>query len=155
MTEPSKLKILLCRLSHIDVCIELQYVIKAFLIPLFKIIPNSPPYLAGLINWGGHSIPLVDWAFCMGSTREEPYSPDTPVLLCTDGKQFAGVIVDKILGLIEVEKTQLQLNDAFREEKAPFAAAVTIDANISLLIDIHQLLKIQLTESKIPALNNR
>lgn len=139
MTESTKSSILLCQLQSIPICIARQYITKAILLPAFTIVPNAPPYLAGLINLAGQSVPLIDLAFKLGMIRKEPYKRDTPILICKHEQSEVGIIVDEIMGFAEVDNAQIHSEDLASQEQAFIAAAITIEANIFLLIDIPKI----------------
>jgi len=143
-----KLKVLHFILRDIQLCVDLQYVEKVFLLPMLEAVPGSPIYFAGLMNYQGESVPMIDLALRIGLTRDLPYSLDTPFLLCSTTAARVGLIVDKIIGLTEIDKGLLQMHDKFVSNHSPFSGAIAQAAGISLLIDVSQILKFSLTDEQ-------
>lgn len=144
-----KLKILSFLLKDVHFCIDLQFIEKVLLLPLLEVVPGSPHYLAGLMNLRGVSIPIIDLALRLGFFRDQCYALDTPILLCFDGIHRAGLIVDKIIGLVDVPEGRLQMHDEFEKNHSPFQGVISLEAGIiSLLLNINRVLEFSLLSEK-------
>jgi purine-binding chemotaxis protein CheW len=121
--------------QNVRICLDINYIRKVLLLAMLEPMPSGPDYLAGLLNIAGESIPVCDLAMCMGLQRKDAYSIDTPMLICTTGTAKTGLLVDKILGITELHKRELQMQTDFDPASSPFQAIATIDAELSLLIN--------------------
>lgn len=146
----SSIKVLHFLLQDIRCCLDLQYVEKIFPLPLLEAIPGSPIYLAGLMNLHGKCIPVVDLRICAGLTRDETYPLSIPILLCSDGTHRLGLIVDRMIGLGEIDKNKIEIHEEFIRSHSPFYGAVTINNGVSLLMDVASLFALKLTEEMGP-----
>ena len=147
IVEPT-LQLLDFRLDDVQVCIELQYVIKILPLVYLDSVPGSPAYLAGLMNIAGRSIPVIDLAIRLGLQRVAPYSLDSSILLCKKGQHLAGMIVDKVLDLLCVKSSALQMNTEFNDADSLFLAAVSAKNDFSLLVNMNKILPIEFAENK-------
>jgi len=133
----ASLQVMQFQIHDVNVCIDLQYIKKVLPLPLLETVPASQSYLVGLMNFSGKSIPVIDLAWRLELIREVPYSIDTPILLCTDGKQEVGLIVDKILGLASVDASCIQVQNEFTTSESPFLATILLESKLTLLLDIN------------------
>lgn len=139
------LQVLHFSVQHIQMCMDIKFLEKVLPLTLIESLPHSPPYLIGLINVAGKSIPVMDLAIRLGLPHTETYSLETPILLCSHKSHQVGIIVDKVLGLADVKTADLQINDEFNQAASPFLAAVTTGDELSLLMNVERVLSISLT----------
>ena len=97
-----KLQALQFSVQQNNCCLELKHVEKVVLLPALQMIPGSPNFVAGLMNVHGISVIVIDLALRLGLNRTHHYSLDMPVLLCREGENLFGMIVDHITGLKEI-----------------------------------------------------
>lgn len=140
--------------QNVHVCIELNYVSKVILLPALEIIPNAPSYMVGLLNLSGISIAIIDLAIAFGLTRTQPYSLDTPILICTDNNNQIGLLVDQIIGLTQITESSLQMQDKLRNKNSPFQAVATVNSTLSLLINMPYIFQMNSIASNIPIVKN-
>lgn len=146
LANKSKLQVLHFVLQKVRFCVDIQYLEKVLSLVLIEAIPNSPPYLVGLMNLAGQSIPIIDLAVRLGFNRREKYSLDTPILLCSEGNHRAGFIIDQIVELADVSPTSIQMNEEFEQPDSPFLAAIALETEVSLLVNMQHVLSYTLTE---------
>lgn len=133
-------------LQDIQVCMDLRFIQKVLPLPLLKKIPASPIYFVGLMNVKGKCIPILDLAICANLFRDQPYSLNVPILLCAKEEQQIGLIVDKIIGLGEIDEETIEIHKELTSYSSPFLGAVTLETNISLLINITWVFTLKLTQ---------
>lgn len=144
-SEQAKLSILHFRFNDILACIDVSHVIKVFPLVTLEEIPGSPSYIVGLMNLAGESIPVIDLAIRLGLSRKEAYSLETPILLCRDTNQSAGIIVDQINNLETIFEKDIQMTEQFDLPTSPFIGAILFKEEFSLLINVKRILNISLT----------
>lgn len=138
----NKVTLLHCIVNKTKICIELQFIKKSLPLVQLQFMPNSPSYTVGLMNLAGVNIPVIDLGSRLNLPRTQRYTLDTPILLCSDGIHHTGFIVDKILGLNEINKDELQRQGY--KSTSLFIAAAPLGNEISLLLNIEHLLVIDL-----------
>lgn len=148
-TNVIKMYLLQFFVQEIRICMDLQYVKKVFLLPLLQQIPQSPDYVAGLINIEGQSVPVVDLILQLGLSRTEPYLADTPIILCSDECHQVGMIVDKIQDLGALSEG-LQMTEEFAKPTSPFHGVVSVNGDLSLLLNIERVLDVVLSSNDSP-----
>lgn len=129
-------------LQNIHVCIDVVYAKRVLPLVLLESVPSSSPYLVGLMNLEGVTIPVIDLSMCLGMPRSEPYKLDITIILCSDGNQDIGIIVDKVIGLIDVFESDLQMRSDFKNSDSPIQAIVPVQTELSLILNMRRLLAI-------------
>lgn len=127
------------------ICADLKYIYKAISLTYLESITGAPVYVAGLLNFAGESIPVIDLAMYLGWHNKTPYSLNTPILLCTDDKHWVGIVVEEVLGIATLDPEALQMHDEFKKPGSLYLAVAQINSDLSLLVDMEQILSISLT----------
>jgi purine-binding chemotaxis protein CheW len=143
-----KLNILHFKLQDIQFCVDLNVVDKVLLLAFIEKIPNSPNYLVGLMNFSGNSVPVIDLSLRLGLNRDTIYTLDTPIILCTKGSHRVGIVVDEILGIQQIEKDLVQMNEDFRDENTHILGVVKRNDDLILILNSETILDIHLTMKK-------
>lgn len=125
--------VLNCQVNRTRLCIDLKYIKKTLPLSKLEVMPNSAPYLVGLLNLAHKSVPVIDMGARLNLSRNSPYSLTTPVLLCSDGVHELGIIVDSILGLEEAAVRGIEYNE---KQTSIILATTTLDSELSLLINM-------------------
>lgn len=144
----NKFQVLHFLLGDVRFCMEIKYIEKISPLVLLEVVPNSPPFLAGLMNHAGKSIPVIDLAIRLGFKRNKSYSLDTPILLCSENSRETGLIIDQIIGLDHIEADAIQMRDDFNNEDSLFLAAITLETEVALLINTSRVLNFSLAGEK-------
>lgn len=132
---PHKCLILNCCVNNTHVCMDLRFIKKTVPLAQLKIMPNAPYYLVGLLNLAQKSVPIIDLGAWLNLPRENTYSLNTPIVLCSDGFNEVGLLVDSILGLEEIEAEKYS-----NKPTSIILATPTIGSELSLLINMELLL---------------
>jgi len=138
----TKLQVLQFLSQNLRICVDIKYVDKVLPLVFLEAVPGGPLYLAGLMNLAGKSVPVIDLAMCFGLERKSPYSLDAPILLCSDNLHQAGIIVEKILGLSDIEENSIQMRSEFNKPESPFIASITSKNKLSLLVNMPFILSV-------------
>lgn len=142
----SKIQVMHFLVKDVQMCAHLQNIKKVLSLMALESIPGAPPYVAGLMNFEGRSIPVIDLAIRTGLTRDTKYSINTPILLCQKDNKEAAFIVDNILELVDTDETKLEMHNEFNKPDSPYLASIIYQLEPSLLINMNYLLDIKLTE---------
>jgi purine-binding chemotaxis protein CheW len=122
-------------------CMDIKYVIKVLPLMRLEPVPLGPIYTAGMMNLAGKSIPVLDLAMMLNLPRTESYTMNMPVLLCANGAEEIGVIVDAVSGLALASETEIQVNDEFKHASSPFSGTINFDSRLSFLLNMQNLFK--------------
>lgn len=144
--EGNCIKVLHFLLQDVHCCLDLRYVEKILPLPMLEAIPGSPLYFAGLMNFKNSCVPVFDLALCIGLIREQIYSLSIPILLCSDGVQQVGLIVDKVIGLGDIDEEHIEIHEELTEGHSPFLGAITLATRVSLLMNIPWVFAQKLTQ---------
>ncbi|TAN47186.1 MAG: chemotaxis protein CheW [Methylococcaceae bacterium] len=141
-TLPSR-QLLHFKVLDIDLCLDLQRVLKILPLVAWQVVPEGPPYLRGLVNIRGNCLPMIDLAARLGLGRI-PLSLDTPMLWCQSGEAQAVLLISSVSGGIAVAADALQMQPLFGEGSAPYLAAVVQPEGTALLLDMQRVLDIEM-----------
>ncbi len=128
------------RVQSIDCCIDLTYVDRVVSLVALQAVPGAPIYFAGLLNLSGRNIPVIDLGLRLGMERPEPYTADTPIIVCTAGADMLGVIVNDVNGMEWVHSSDLQLGSMMGEGNPLLNASINTDRGMALLLDIDSVI---------------
>jgi len=143
-----KLQILHFQSQDVHFCMDLGFIKKVLPLVSFEAIPGAANYVAGLINIAGRSITVIDFGLCIGLSRQRPYTLDTPILICGNEKQEFGMIIDKVIDLVTIEKKSLQMKEQFDKTDSPFIATVVLENRLALLVNMNEILSIDLVTAQ-------
>jgi purine-binding chemotaxis protein CheW len=142
MSAKHKVQVIHFFLKNMRICADLTYINKVLLLPSLEKVPCSPNYIAGLMNMAGVSVPVIDLLLRLGLERNHLYTLETPVLVCQINSQMVGLIVDKIIGLAEIEESTIQMQSEFSDPESSFIASISLDSELSLLLNMPKILSI-------------
>ena len=87
--------------------IELSNVSEVLTIPKISKIPSSPKHIVGVFNLRGAIITLLEISEIIGVNRQ---NPDEGMVLVVDFEnQQLGILVEKVLDVINVEESEISL----------------------------------------------
>lgn len=134
------------RVSGMQLCVSLDYVSKVF--PLISLQPvlGAPPFLRGLMNLHGDSIPVIDLAVCLGHKVAQSYTLDTPILLCNSGERRAGLIISEVQDVGRIDNRERQITGLLSEGNLPFLAVFNSQYGLSMLLDIERILSMDMLD---------
>lgn len=137
------------RAEEISCCIPIQQVNKIFSLMALTTIPKTPHYLAGVFNYHGSIVPVIDLSLRLGQTPTATYSCNTIVLLCNtlENGAFLGLIVSSIGSVSEINHNQLHLTPQFPGKSSPFSGVYQQQQQqICFLLNTEALLNSSLTQ---------
>jgi purine-binding chemotaxis protein CheW len=140
----SRLQILHFQVQDMQLCVELKNVNKILPLALLQIVSNGPPYLAGLMNLSGKNIPVIDLAVKLGMVPQRTCPVNAPILVCENNFYQTGILVDKVIGVVDVDVEAQQMQKEFSEGDSLFLAAITVQAELVLLLNMKKVLAVEL-----------
>ena len=134
------------RVSNMQLCVPLDYVSKVLPLMTLQPVPGAQPYLRGLLNLHGVSIPVIDLAARLGHKIEQSYTLDTPILLCSSGGRRAGLIISEVQDVRSIDNRERQITDLLSEGHLPFKAVFNSHYGLSLMLDINKVLDMSMLD---------
>jgi len=111
-------------------------------------IPHAPDFLPGLINVGGHAVPLIDQRARFGA-RPAQAGPAPFVMVVTVQGRQAGLCVDGLTGMLTATRAQLTAAPTLSSGTAPVIdriACIEREGRMIILVDPAALLTQAATE---------
>lgn len=141
----SVLQVIRVRMQDTQYAIELKYV--ECVLPLMELqpVPGGAYYLAGLMDYHGKSVAVVDLGMWLGLNYNEAYHLDTPVIVCGGGGAQLALIVSEVLLVEMTQPSAIHLQALFNEGSTPFKASLKLSSGIVLLLDMPRILNINFT----------
>lgn len=133
---------------EVNCCIALQQVQKIFSLMALNAVPNTPDYLAGVFNYHGSIVPVLDLSLRLGQQPDSGYNTNTCVVLCStlESEALLGLIVSAVGNVIEISRNQLQLAPQFSGKSPPFFAIYQQQQACYFILNTDTLLGSSLSE---------
>ncbi len=118
-------------------------------LPLMELqpVPGGANYLAGLMNYHGKSLAVVDLGMWLGLKSPAMYHLNTPLVVCGDRCAQIALVVDEVMQIERVQPSAIHMQGLFKEGGAPFEASLSLNAGIALLLDMPRILNINFTRT--------
>jgi purine-binding chemotaxis protein CheW len=103
-------------------------------------IPNTPPYIKGVMNLRGTIIPVVDLRSKFGMNEAE-YNQFTVIIVVTVGTKVMGLIVDAVSDVLNIPRDDIQETPDFGTEvDAQFISGMAkAGEKLVVLVDIDKV----------------
>ncbi len=103
-------------------------------------MPNTAPFVRGVMNLRGAVIPIVDMRARFGRDMTEPTPTHVVVVIAIESK-WVGLLVDAVSDIVSVREEQIQPAPDTAGEAALFRGVAALDDQMLALIDIERLLQ--------------
>lgn len=103
-------------------------------------IPNSPPYIRGVLNLRGLIVPVLDLRLRFG-LPEIPYTSITAIVVVNIGNRLTGLVVDSVSDVIDVSEDQQREAPNYEGHKnREFIRGLAhIDGKLLILLEVNCL----------------
>lgn len=128
-------QVLIIRMNGMLACIELANVERTFSLLAMQVMPGSASYVAGIMNYAGYSLPVIDLAIRLG-LQSAAYTLDTPIMVCVHQQHRVAVLVQDIIGIELLQDQDRQLSREIAHHGAAFRASVHTGQGLALLLDV-------------------
>jgi purine-binding chemotaxis protein CheW len=104
-------------------------------------IPNSPPFLKGVINLRGTIVPIIDLRIKLNFEKVE-YTRFTVVIILNVAKRVFGIVVDSVSEVMTLTPDQIRPAPEFAGalETEYLVGLATVDTRTLILMDIEKLM---------------
>lgn len=139
------LRVIRVRMQDTQYAIELKYV--ECVLPLMELqpVPGGAYYLAGLMDYHGESVAVVDLGMWLGLDNSETYHLSTPVIICGGEGVHIAFIASEVLQVETIQASAIHLQELFNEGSTPFKASLKLSSGIVLLLNMPRILNINFT----------
>ncbi len=114
------------------------------IIPLPEITPMAklPSFFCGVINLRGSALPIIDLRKRLELEREE-YRLSDDIIVIHINDQTMGLIVDKVLTVVDIESSQILPPPKMNEEIdiRHLAGVVQVESSLLMLINLNAILQ--------------
>lgn len=138
--------VLFFSIPGLPLCLPLQEVVKVLPIMALQEIPDGPDYLAGLLNYRGNSLMVIDLSLRLGK-GPPTYTSDTPVILCAAERQGA-LIVSDVRGVGQVAEENRQMRELFSGSGQPFRNVFGKGEHLNFMLDTDVLFDVTVDSAK-------
>lgn len=105
-------------------------------------IPNSPHYVRGVLNLRGLIVPIIDLRLFF-NLKEIEYTPITAIIVMNLGGSLAGVVVDSVSDVINVNAEQKRAAPEYEGQKNRefIMGLAQTDGKLLILLDMDRMIK--------------
>lgn len=127
--------------------IPVDYVQEVVELDTVTKVPQTPPYMLGIINLRGKILPLLDTRLKLGLPGGERTRKNRILILdIQDGDKATqvGAIVDLAHEVVEIEDRQIQQSEDFESYKngTPITGIINNNGDITMIMDIAKVFSI-------------
>lgn len=124
--------------------LEVKDIIEIVPFANLKLVPKAPPYLAGLLNYRGNTVPIIDVCYLMSDKISELKLSSRIALInysTNDGKSlYIGLLSEHMTETVIFDENDFS-NSGVNLKDHPYLGKVLIDDNgIVQKVDIHKLI---------------
>ncbi|MCK5706327.1 MAG: chemotaxis protein CheW [Candidatus Aureabacteria bacterium] len=138
-----ELKIVIFKLSNVSYAIGINSVREVIKPVEFVTLPNSPGYIAGVINLRGHIICCIDLRKKFNFSAED--NEKTRIMIVRIKGTAVGMIVDEVKEVVSIVKSDIDITPSIIDQHLPGHSLVGIakyDNRLIILVNINNLLSI-------------
>jgi purine-binding chemotaxis protein CheW len=121
---------------------DIRQVIQIIRIPSITPLPESAPYMKGVIAVRGEMVPVIDLRIRLGREAEVDYNKNCIVIISVQG-QSVGILVDSISNVETITKEEICQPPHSDEHRANYLIGMVKRDGVILLIDGDYLLTAQ------------
>lgn len=126
----------------------IEYVKEILKLSKITRLPNAPEIVKGLMNVRGVLLPIIDGRKIFNVDSDDEMTSEQIkqmrilwISTGREGEEDIGVLVDRILGILFVDESELKAVPEGMEGSEKFQASLLWDDKFVLMIDIDNLLK--------------
>jgi len=133
--------------------IDLEGTRKVIPLVALRPLPKPETCIAGLMNLGGASVPVIDLALRLDFPNNNAYTLAASIVICLREGQMFGIIADRIDGVCSVNDEAIELADVLRSDSMPYTGVYRSEQNCQILIlDLDKVLDLACIVDSFPDL---
>jgi purine-binding chemotaxis protein CheW len=104
-------------------------------------LPNSPPYIRGVLNLRGTIVPIIDLRLRFG-LKEAVYDTFTVIIVVNVGERLAGMVVDAVSDVVTLAAEQRRPAPEFEGQASRrfVQGLAQVEEKLLVLLDIDKLI---------------
>ncbi len=119
--------------------LPLVHVVRALRMVALTPVPEAPEWIPGVINMAGKTVTAIDLRHLLRKKKRDPELQDRLLILDTK-EQMVAVIVDEVLGILELTTEQLELPPPALSDSHALAATVRLEGTLVMVLETSRLL---------------
>ena len=127
-------RVLVFKMGGAYACIDLGSVERTISLVAMQPMPGSAAYVAGIMNYAGTSLPVIDLAIRLG-LPSGAYTLDTPIMICVHENLRIALIVEDIIGIEALKVQDRQLTREFSRYGSAFLASAHTSLGLALQLE--------------------
>lgn len=131
-------RLVVLRLDDREYGLAAEAVVQVLRMVAVRPVPESPPWMAGVVNLRGRTTPMVDLRLRLGLPTRAP-GPADHIVVVRSGDTTLGLIVDAVLEVIEVGDGDVEPPVDAAGPGGVIAAVVRAGARLLLVLDVGRM----------------
>lgn len=133
---------LICESVSVRYAIAVENVEGVYWLPQLSPIEAAPPWFVGSVNWLGEVVHVLDLGVRFKHQKRQ-YTQITQLIFLSTDAMRVGIVVDAVLGLIEVSDASVRVRNVLMPIDFNPAYAALIEGEIQYKDEIYLLLNLQ------------
>ncbi|MCX7668446.1 MAG: chemotaxis protein CheW [Anaerolineae bacterium] len=126
------------RLDAGEYALDIRDVIEVLGMVALKPMPQTQPWLAGLLNLRGRVVPVIDLRRRLGLAPRS-YGLDTPIIVARQADRPVGLIVDEATEVLTLPGHALTLPDALTGAEHAVSTVARLNDRLILQLDLDRV----------------
>lgn len=126
------------RLEGGEYALDIRDVIEVLSMVALAPMPQTQPWLAGMLNLRGHVMPVIDLRRRLG-LAPRPYGLDTPIIVVRQAGRPIGLIVDEATEVLTLPDQALTRPDALAGREHAISAVARLNDRLIMLLDLDRI----------------
>lgn len=118
--------------------LPLQQVERALRMVALVPIPESPLWIAGMLNLHSRAIPVMDLR-CRFGLKDKAITPDDRLLLVRTSQTTVGLRVDEVCDVLEIQARDVEPAQEALGRSRPLKAVIRRDEELVMVLDVEKL----------------
>ena len=134
-------QLLVCRVDTREVALPLERVVEVLRMAAVTAVPHSPPWLRGMLNLRGQTVPVIDVRQRLGlaATRIDL---STTLVITTIGARTIGLMVDEAREVLDVPSDAIDPPDPLAGDGQLLAGMARAGARLLFILDLPLLVPV-------------
>lgn len=134
-------QVLLVKVQGRSFAMDLSCIERVFLLMDLQTVPACPDYMAGLMNYHGQGLAVIDLGLWLGLPDASFYDETTPVVLCRHDSRRAAFVVGDVVGVESAPAAAMQTGGGLDTGRMPFCGVLDLAGGMALCLDMERILE--------------
>ena len=136
--EAGRRQLVVIRLGDREYGLATEVVVQVLRMVAIRPVPESPPWIAGVVNLRGRTTPMVDLRTRLGLPARTP-GPGDHIVVVRSGDTTLGLVVDAVLEVLEVTDGQVEPPGDAAGPGGVVAAVARAGDRLLLVLDVDRV----------------